>query len=39
MAGWILLIGALAAFTAGDFISAGAFLLAAGAIAVGLTEW
>jgi hypothetical protein len=39
MTGWILLIGALAAVAAGDFIETGAFLISAAAIALGLEEW
>jgi hypothetical protein len=39
MTGWLFLLAALAAFAAGDFISAGAFLLTAGAISFGLSEW
>jgi hypothetical protein len=39
MAGWLLLIAGLAAFAAGDFVEAGAFLISAAAIAIGLTEW
>jgi hypothetical protein len=38
MTGWWFLLAALAAFAAGDFIEAGAFLLAAGAIAFRLSD-
>jgi hypothetical protein len=32
IAGWLLILGMLAAFAAGDFLLAGVLLLAAGAI-------
>jgi hypothetical protein len=38
MVGWLFLLAGLAAFAAGDFISAGGCLISAGAIAVGLSE-
>ena len=38
MTRWLLPIAALAAFAAGDFIEAGAFLLAAGVIAFRLSD-
>jgi hypothetical protein len=36
LAGWLLVIGVLAAFAAGDFLMAGVLLIGAAVIALGL---